>query len=385
MTRPMRRAGFFRIVAQQETNMGNTAWQGPRTRPASTAWGGKAGNPLPCPSCRQPMQRLALESHAGDPVDIDLCFDCHGIWFDRQENLQLSPHGVLTLFERLHAHRDEPHAALKTGKLCPRCRRGLLRGMDRTISGSYVVHRCPQQHGRFSTFASFMVEKGFVRHLTPAEIRSLADKVRTIHCGSCGASVDLRKDHACPYCRSAFSLLDPKAVEAALKRYQRGSLLQGRGNGVGMAVGGAGVGGASMSGLGIGMNETHEGGQADVRPRAPGSPDIGPDGASGGTDQSRQAHHGWTLTPLDVDESGNPVGRRSRHAETAEMREAVLQAKADQIVALAQIESLRERHARERQIERWRYGYSSHSLFGDELWSAGLSLLWRLIKDLWQR
>ncbi|MDO5103674.1 MAG: zf-TFIIB domain-containing protein [Lautropia sp.] len=356
--------------------MGNTAWEGPRTRPASSAWGSNATQTLPCPSCRHPMQRLALESHAGDPVDIDLCFDCHGIWFDRQENLQLSPNGVLTLFERLHAHRDEPHAALKTGKLCPRCRRGLLRGMDRTISGSYVVHRCPQQHGRFSTFASFMVEKGFVRHLTPAEIRSLADKVRTIHCGNCGASVDLRKDHACPYCRSAFSLLDPKAVEAALKRYQRGSLLQGRGNGVDMAVSSAGVGG---TGVGQGMHDRH----SDERPHAPDGPDTGLNSA--GSSNRMAQSDAWTLTPMDVDESGKPTGRRSRHAETAEMREAVLQAKADQILALAEIERLRERHARERQVEQWRYGYGSHSLFGDELWSAGLSLLWGLIRNLWQR
>jgi glutaredoxin len=35
--------------------------------------------------------------------------------------------------------------------------------------------------------------------------------------------VDLRTDHACPHCRSAFSLLDPKAVERALQGYARTS------------------------------------------------------------------------------------------------------------------------------------------------------------------
>jgi glutaredoxin len=39
----------------------------------------------------------------------------------------------------------------------------------------------------------------------------------------CGAPVDLRKDHACPHCRSAFSLLDPKAVEQALQGYAKAS------------------------------------------------------------------------------------------------------------------------------------------------------------------
>jgi glutaredoxin len=31
----------------------------------------------------------------------------------------------------------------------------------------------------------------------------------------------LRNDHACPHCRSAFSLLDPKAVEQALTGYAK--------------------------------------------------------------------------------------------------------------------------------------------------------------------
>ncbi|WP_238944782.1 TFIIB-type zinc ribbon-containing protein [Allofranklinella schreckenbergeri] len=172
-----------------------------------------------CPSCRQPMQALSLEARNG-PVELDLCFACHGIWFDRLESLQLSARSVLALFKTLHAHRDAPHSPLRERMHCPRCAEPLTRGSDRTISGSYIVYRCAT-HGRFSTFSSFMVEKGFVRHLAPAEIERLAQKVRTIHCSSCGASVDLRRDHACPYCRSAFSLLDPQAVEKALERYQQ--------------------------------------------------------------------------------------------------------------------------------------------------------------------
>lgn len=65
-----------------------------------------------------------------------------------------------------------------------------------------------------------MIEKGFVRQLTPAEVDDLAARLRVIRCGSCGAAVDLRQDRACPYCRAAFSLLDPQAVERALAGYQ---------------------------------------------------------------------------------------------------------------------------------------------------------------------
>jgi len=66
-----------------------------------------------------------------------------------------------------------------------------------------------------------MIEKGFVRQLTQPEIDDMAQRVAVIYCSSCGAPVDIRKDHACRHCRSAFSLLDPKAVEQALQGYAK--------------------------------------------------------------------------------------------------------------------------------------------------------------------
>lgn len=167
------------------------------------------------------MDILQLESRTGQPLEIDLCYGCHGIWFDGTESTQLSPQSVLRLFKELALHKDDPHSILSEKMRCPRCRVGLVRGSDRTKSGPYVVYRClGNRDGRFSSFSSFMVEKGFVRHLNNTEIAALANSVKVINCSSCGASVDLRKDHACPYCRSAFSLLDPDAVEKAIARYK---------------------------------------------------------------------------------------------------------------------------------------------------------------------
>ncbi|WP_238945643.1 zf-TFIIB domain-containing protein [Vandammella animalimorsus] len=192
-------------MTQAAADLANAQWQ-----PAAPA----------CPSCRGPMQALRVQSHRGEAVELDLCFACHGIWFDWRENLQLSAQGVLALFKTLHEHRGEPHRPLGQRMQCPACSAALQRGTDRTISGPYVTYRCPARHGRFGTFSSFMVEKGFVRHLSAAQLHALAETVRTIHCSSCGATVDLRRDHACPYCRSAFALLDPQAVERALQQYQ---------------------------------------------------------------------------------------------------------------------------------------------------------------------
>jgi len=167
------------------------------------------------------MDKHALQSVSQGNVLLDLCFACQGIWFDPQENLKLSPAAVVELFKLLHAHRDAARQPLPQKLDCPRCNRALAQGFDVVKSGRYITYRCAQRHGRFSAFSSFMIEKGFVRQLTGPEIDDMARRVAVIYCTSCGAPVDLRKDHACPHCRSAFSLLDPKAVEQALQGYAK--------------------------------------------------------------------------------------------------------------------------------------------------------------------
>ena len=175
--------------------------------------------PTPCPSCKAPMSIHPLASQDGRPLELDICFACQGLWFDPHENLKLAPASVVELFRLLHEQRDAPRHPLAAQLACPRCERPLEKGFDVVRSGRYVTYRCPRRHGRFSAFSSFMVEKGFVRQLTKPEIDDIAQRVAIITCTGCGAPVDIRKDHACPHCRSAFSLIDPQAVERALDGY----------------------------------------------------------------------------------------------------------------------------------------------------------------------
>ncbi len=165
------------------------------------------------------MEVHPLASHDGGVLTLDICFQCQGLWFDPHENLKLAPAAVVELFRLLHDQRDAPNHPLAAQLSCPRCERGLEKGFDVVRSGRYVTYRCARGHGRFSAFSSFMVEKGFVRQLTKPEIDDIAQRVGVITCTGCGAPVDIRKDHACPHCRSAFSLLDPKAVARALEGY----------------------------------------------------------------------------------------------------------------------------------------------------------------------
>ena len=177
--------------------------------------------PAPCPSCRNTMALHAFASVSGGTVELDMCFACQGIWFEPQENLKLTPAALVELFRLLHDQREAQRLPLSAKLSCPHCTRTLAQGFDVVRSGRYITYRCPNREGRFSTFSSFMIEKGFVRLLTRPEIDDIARRVAVIHCTACGAPVDLRKDHACPHCRSALSLLARKAVEQALQGYAK--------------------------------------------------------------------------------------------------------------------------------------------------------------------
>jgi len=175
-----------------------------------------ASGMTPCPSCAAPMQPFVSARKNGGSLSLDLCFACQGIWFDEFESLQMAPSGILELFHLIHEHHDHPRQPWRDVLHCPRCRERMLQGFDVTKNGKFTYHRCLQKHGRFTAFAAFMQEKGFVRQLNGAEIDALAKKVQIIRCSGCGAPIDIRHETVCVHCRAPIAILDPQAVEKAL-------------------------------------------------------------------------------------------------------------------------------------------------------------------------
>ena len=165
------------------------------------------------------QQRFARQLHG--EVELDLCFSCQAIWFDDFESVQLTPGAIIELFRLIHQHRDDQRLAWRDSLNCPRCDERLLHSMDVARGGRFNYHRCLQKHGRFTSFAQFMIEKGFVRQLSVAEIDQLKARIGSIRCTGCGAPVDIRHDNACGHCRSPIAILDPDAVEQALATYQQ--------------------------------------------------------------------------------------------------------------------------------------------------------------------
>lgn len=161
-------------------------------------------------------------------VTVDICYPCNAIWFDHLESVQLSPGGVIELFRKIHAHRAQGHHALKERMGCVRCRKPLDLVSDIQRAGRFSYHRCPDGHGRLTSFFHFLREKEFVRNVTDRELMQLKATVVEMRCSSCGGPVDLKKDAACPYCRAPISILDSAAVEKTLKQLHLAESERGR-------------------------------------------------------------------------------------------------------------------------------------------------------------
>jgi predicted RNA-binding Zn-ribbon protein involved in translation (DUF1610 family) len=183
---------------------------------------------LKCPNCIAPMNRHRFDSTDVRPLEVDVCYDCHAIWFDAHESARLSPDGVVDLFRFIHGKNGAATARLSAKMNCARCRTMLEPASDIARNNRFSYHRCPNGHGRLTTFLHFLREKQFVRDLTLTERQKLAAHVRQIKCTSCSGPIDIATHAACTYCGAAVSVLDKDATQKALDHYLKERQRQGR-------------------------------------------------------------------------------------------------------------------------------------------------------------
>jgi endogenous inhibitor of DNA gyrase (YacG/DUF329 family) len=162
------------------------------------------------------MTDWTLGGRLGTQLTIDVCAPCQAFWFDQQKDLQLSPGSTLELMKYIGEHSSSPKPALSQVLPCPRCGAGLTLAHNMARNVRFTYWQCANQHGHFIWFLEFLKEKNFIRPLSPAELQHLRESVQTVNCSSCGASIDLQTNSACPYCHSPVSMLDLKEQQRML-------------------------------------------------------------------------------------------------------------------------------------------------------------------------
>src|SRR5690606_10501847 len=176
---------------------------------------------MQCPRCAADMQEHTLDGHGARPVVIDVCVPCQSFWFDRRESLSLTPASTLALFSLIGENTSRPHPTEADLARCPRCRARLRLTRDMQRNTRFTYLRCPNGHGRLTTFFEFLKEKDFIRPLTPQQIAELRASVQTVNCPNCGAPVELASGSSCRHCGSPLSMLDMKQAEVLVERLRR--------------------------------------------------------------------------------------------------------------------------------------------------------------------
>ena len=179
-----------------------------------------------CPRCAAPMEEQTFDAHLGRAVAVDICFSCQAFWFDARESISLTPGATLALFRLMGDRLGKAVVSARavtygdTAK-CPRCRTRLRRTSDMQRATRFEYWRCPQDHGRLTTFFDFLREKDFIKPLTPQQVAELRRNVQTVNCSNCGGAVDVTTGAACAHCGSPLSMLDLLQAERLIAQLQK--------------------------------------------------------------------------------------------------------------------------------------------------------------------
>ena len=100
-----------------------------------------------CPNDNTQMHQVRIQSHYGQPIILEQCGQCGGIWFDESELFRAKQGEAdkieLLDSEILWAHVNIEKAVLK----CPRDQAELFQFKDRYFPKGIILERCPSCNG----------------------------------------------------------------------------------------------------------------------------------------------------------------------------------------------------------------------------------------------
>jgi hypothetical protein len=176
---------------------------------------------MTCPRCGEAMTEETLDGHLGRPLVVDLCFPCQVFWFDTRESLRLSPASTLKLFRLIGERTTGRPTATAERARCPRCPSPLARTRDLQRTTRFEYLRCPNGHGRLTSFFNFLREKDFIRPLSADQLEALRANLQTLSCSNCGGPIDLAAGSACAHCGSPVSMLDMRQAERLVEQLRQ--------------------------------------------------------------------------------------------------------------------------------------------------------------------
>lgn len=119
---------------------------------------------MDCPACGKPQ--VIVEA---DGVELDLCLDGHGAWFDAQELGMLLGAGAAELEGALRALPSRGR-----GRRCPRCGKA-MELVAAPGDGGTILDRCPRGHGLWFDDGEFEATMRLRAGVCPDALSRVAD------------------------------------------------------------------------------------------------------------------------------------------------------------------------------------------------------------------
>jgi len=138
-----------------------------------------------CPNDNAAMHQVQVLSHYGQPIFLDQCEKCGGLWFDKSE-LYRARQGEAENVDSLDTSTMKSPSGMENARLlCPRDRAALIHFSDKSFPQDIIVARCPKCDGFWFNRGGFIKYQKGRPDLQQVEVirpddRQLQEKVAQI-------------------------------------------------------------------------------------------------------------------------------------------------------------------------------------------------------------
>jgi len=129
-----------------------------------------------CPSCQDVMEMVKIQSHYGQPIILEQCKRCGGVWFDESE-LSRARQGEAEKIESLDSKILKNPSRIEIPKLqCPTDQTTLIQFEDKYFPKSIVIEHCSTCGGFWLNRGEFTEYQSVRDDLQKKQIASSQDK-----------------------------------------------------------------------------------------------------------------------------------------------------------------------------------------------------------------
>jgi Zn-finger nucleic acid-binding protein len=129
-----------------------------------------------CPNENTEMHQVEVHSHYGQPILLEQCDKCGGIWFDESELYRVKL-GEAEKIEGFNSELLQTSSEIKNSKLlCPRDRAELFQFKDKNFPQGIILVRCPVCNGFWLNKGEFAKYQKARRELMRPKEQSAEDK-----------------------------------------------------------------------------------------------------------------------------------------------------------------------------------------------------------------